>query len=425
MAQIRSLAKARKETLALVLAGGRGSRLKQLTDNQSKPAVHFGGKFRIVDFPLSNCMNSGIRRIAVLTQYKAHSLIKHIQRGWSFLNSELNEFVELWPAQQQIDEALWYRGTADAVYQNLEVIKEHNPKYIVILAGDHIYKQDYSVMLASHLEKGADISISCLEVPKEDACGFGVVGVDNEDRIISFVEKPKNPPTIPDRPNKSFASMGIYIFNTDFLINELIKDANNPNSSHDFGKDILPSLIGKAKMIAHRFTDSCVYNKTDEAYWRDVGTLDAYWAANMDLTYVVPDLDLYDQHWPVWTFQEQRPAAKFVFESKLRTGYAVQSLVSAGCIVSGSTIRRSLLFSDVHTHSFSLVEDSVVLPGCEINRHCRIRKAILSERCIVPRGLVIGEDPELDKKRFYVTEKGVTLVTPDMLANIGEFEPAG
>lgn len=409
---------ARKETLALVLAGGKGSRLKNLTGTQAKPAVPFGGKFRIIDFPLSNCINSGMRRMCVLTQYKAHSLIKHIQQGWSFLQPELNEFVEIWPAQQQTSEEIWYQGTADAVYQNVETIRQHNPRYILILAGDHIYKQDYSKMLEQHIHSGAKATVSCIEVPIETAHSFGIVDTDAEGNIIKFVEKPKNPPAIPGSPDRSFASMGIYIFDADFLIDLLEKDAQDKESSHDFGKDLLPSLIGKVKIIAHRFQDSCVFNKTDEAYWRDVGTIDAYWEANIDLTNVVPDLDLYDSRWPIWTFQEQHPAAKFVFESELRTGMAVKSLVSAGCIISGSTVRRSLLFSSVRVHSFALVEDSVVLPNCVINRHARVHKAVLSENCVVPRGLVIGENPEEDAKNFYVSEKGVVLVTPEMLARL-------
>ena len=413
----RDLNSTRKDTLALVLAGGRGSRLKQLTDNQSKPAVPFGGKFRIIDFPLSNCINSGIRRIGVLTQYRAHTLIKHLQRGWSFLQPELNEFVEIWPAQQQTSGETWYQGTADAVFQNIEVILEHNPKYILILAGDHIYKQDYSKMLADHIDSDAQASVACIDVPIQSAKEFGVVGVDDQDNIINFVEKPIDPPSIPGRPDRAFASMGIYIFNADFLIDLLRKDAEDSNSSHDFGKDILPSLVGKAKLHAHRFNKSCVYNKEDEPYWRDVGTLDAYWSANIDLTYVVPDLDLYDSSWPIWTFQEQLPAAKFVFESELRTGMALRSLVSSGCIISGSLIKGSLLFTNVLVHSFALVEDSLVLPNCVIHRNARVHKAILSAGCVVPRGLVVGEDPEFDKKYFYHTENGITLVTPQMIQN--------
>lgn len=411
--------KARRQTLALVLAGGRGSRLQQLTARQSKPSVSFGGKFRIIDFPLSNCVNSGIRRICVLTQYKAHSLIRHIQRGWSFLQPELNEFVELWPAQQQTSDEVWYQGTADAVYQNKETIKAHAPRYVLILAGDHVYKQDYSRMLSDHIASGADLTVSCIDVPREEATSFGVVEVDSENRILSFVEKPADPPMMPDAPDRALASMGIYIFNAAFLLNYLKEDAQNINSSHDFGQDIIPSLVGNADVRAHRFRDSCVYNpQMNLPYWRDVGTLDAYWEANLDLTAVTPELDIYDFDWPIWTFQEQRPAAKFVFETEERTGIAMDSLVSAGCIVSGAHVRRSLLFLDVYVHSYSLVQDSIILPRCMIGRNVRITRAILDEGCRVPDGLVIGEDPEADARRFHRTKNGVTLVTPSMLARL-------
>ena len=406
----------KKDTLALILAGGRGSRLKQLTNHQSKPAVAFGGKFKIIDFPLSNCINSGIRRMGVLTQYKAHTLIKHLQQGWSFLQPELNEFVEIWPAQQQTDDETWYQGTADAVYQNIATIEEHNPKYILILAGDHIYKQDYSIMLADHIEKGANATVSCLSVPLESAKAFGVVGVDENDKIINFVEKPENPPALADNPEKAMASMGIYIFNADFLLDLLRKDAVNPESSHDFGKDLLPYLAANDMgLYAHRFEKSCVNNHSDEPYWRDVGTLDAYWSANIDLTYVVPDLDLYDSSWPIWTFQEQLPAAKFVFESELRTGCAVRSLVSSGCIISGSMVKGSLLFTNVHVHSFVLIEDSVVLPNTEIHRNVRIHKAIIAAGCKIPSGMIIGEDAEFDAKYFHRTPSGIVLVTSEMI----------
>ncbi|MCK5295959.1 MAG: glucose-1-phosphate adenylyltransferase [Alphaproteobacteria bacterium] len=415
----RILKATQKETLALVLAGGRGSRLKELTNNQAKPSVPFGGKFRIIDFPLSNCLNSGIRRIGVLTQYKAHSLIQHIQRGWGFLQPELNEFVELLPAQQQTSNAEWYQGTADAVYQNLDIIRQHAPKYVLILAGDHVYKQDYSKMLAKHIERNADVSVACIEVPLEQASEFGCVGVDNEDNIINFVEKPKNPPFIPNSPDFAFASMGIYIFNTDFLIERLEADASDSNSSHDFGKDLIPAMVSTCNIIAQRFSGSCVCNSdAEKPYWRDVGTLDAYWEANIDLTHVNPELDLYDSSWPIWTFQEQRPAAKFVFETDLRTGMAIDSLVSAGCVISGSTVRRSLLFNDVCVHSFSTIEDAIVLPGCVINRQATLRKVILAQGCVIPRELTVGEDAELDAQRFYRTEKGITLITPEMLAKL-------
>ncbi len=414
-----------KSTFALVLAGGRGTRLMHLTDDEAKPAMPFGGKFRIIDFPLSNCINSGIRQIAVLTQYKAHTLIQHIQRGWGFLRAEINEFVELWPAQQQLDSAVWYQGTADAVYQNLSLIKSRMPKYVLVLAGDHVYKQDYSRLLAYHMEKGAEVTISCLEVPLKDATGFGVVGVDTADHIISFVEKPKNPPAIPNHPDHAFASMGIYVFNTAVLIKELEWDAQLSTSSHDFGKDIIPHLVAQSrKVVAHRFADSCVYcvvQREDgqaEPYWRDVGTVDAYWAANIDLTTVTPELDLYDAFWPIWTYQIQQPAAKFVFDSDDRRGMAVDSVLSAGCIVSGGTVRRSLLFSTVRVNSYSLVEDTVVLPSSDIARSCILKKCIVCSNCQIPEGLIVGEDPEEDTRRFYRTENGITLITAPMLARL-------
>ncbi|SOD89718.1 glucose-1-phosphate adenylyltransferase [Caenispirillum bisanense] len=416
------LNRALKGTLALVLAGGRGSRLMALTDDEAKPAVPFAGKFRIIDFPLSNCINSGIRRIAVPTQYKAHTLIRHIQRGWSFFRAEINEFVELWPAQQQTRDEAWYRGTADAVYQNLDTIRAHDPDYILILAGDHVYRQDYSRMLAHHLETGADVTVSCVEVPLKQATGFGCVDVDETDSIVGFLEKPANPPHIPGDPTRAFASMGIYIFNRDLLERLLESDADTPTSSHDFGKDIIPSLLGRYKLMAHRFSDSAVRSAPDaEPYWRDVGTVDAYWEANLDLVNVTPALDLYDHSWPIWTYQEQLPSAKFVFDNEQRRGMAVDSLVSGGCIVSGATVRRSLLFSNVRVNSFSLVEDTVVLPGADIGRNCRIKRAIVGNRCRVPEGLVVGEDREADARRFHVTEDGVTLITQRML----EALPAG
>lgn len=410
------LNRALKGTLALVLAGGRGSRLRNLTDDEAKPAVPFGGKFRIIDFPLSNCVNSGIRRIAVPTQYKAHTLIHHIQRGWGFFRAEINEFVELWPAQQQTSEESWYRGTADAVFQNLEMVRRHNPDYILVLAGDHVYRQDYSRLIAQHIRRRADCTVSCVEVPRAEAREFGVVGVDDQDNIVSFQEKPADPPGIPDKPDRAFASMGIYVFNADFLIRQLEEDAANPSSDHDFGKNIIPRLVGKARLVAHRFSDSCVMTPgAAEPYWRDVGTVDAYWSANVDLTTITPELDLYDEAWPIWTYQLQKPAAKFVFDSNERRGMAVDSVVSAGCVISGAAVRRSLLFSCVRVNSYSIVEDSVVLPEADIGRHCRIRKAIIGTGCRVPEGLVVGEDPEEDARRFHRTEGGVTLVTKSML----------
>jgi glucose-1-phosphate adenylyltransferase len=403
-----------KNTLALILAGGRGSRLHALTDWRAKPAVPFGGKFRIIDFPLSNCMNSGVRKIGVITQYKAHSLIQHVQRGWSFLRGEFNEFVELLPAQQRIEEG-WYKGTADAVFQNLDILRGMNPEYVLVLAGDHIYKMDYGQMLADHVRNKADMTVACINVPVEEAKSFGVVGADENNRIIQFREKPENPDTIPGDPTQSFASMGIYVFNASFLYEQLIRDADDPNSNHDFGQDIIPYLISRYRVYSHRFADSCVGTGISEPYWRDVGTIDAYWEANMELTKVVPDLNMYDKEWPIWTHQEQLPPAKFVFDQDDRRGYAVDSLVSGGCIISGTPVRRSLLFSDVRVHSYGLIEDSVILPKCIVGRHVTLNKVVLDKGCIIPDGMKIGVDAEQDKKRFYVTDKGVTLVTPEML----------
>jgi len=408
-----------KNTLALVLAGGRGSRLMNLTDVVAKPAVPFAGKYRIIDFPLSNCINSGIRRVAVLTQYKAHILIQHVQRGWGFLKAELKEFIEIWPAQQQTEDERWYRGTADAVYQNIPTIKAYGTKYILVLAGDHVYKQNYARMLAQHIERGAEVTVACVEVPIEDAKDFGVVGVNDEDAIISFLEKPDDPPCIPNRPDRAFASMGIYIFNAGFLFGHLRRDAAAEESTHDFGKDMLPYLLGKCGLYAHRFHDSCIMNETtDEPYWRDVGTIDAYWKANMDLTAVTPDLDLYDNGWPIWTYQEQRPPAKFVFDDDDRRGMAIDSLVSAGCIISGGTVRRSFLFNNVRVNSYCSVEDTVVLPNTDIGRAAVIKKAIIDGDCQIPEGMAIGEDKKLDAERFHVTEGGIVLVTKPMLERL-------
>jgi glucose-1-phosphate adenylyltransferase len=403
-----------KNTLALILAGGRGSRLHSLTDWRAKPAVPFGGKFRIIDFPLSNCMNSGVRRVGVVTQYKAHSLIQHVQRGWSFLRGEFNEFVELLPAQQRIEEE-WYKGTADAVFQNLDILRGMNPEYVLILAGDHIYKMDYGQMLADHVRNKADMTVACINVPVADASSFGVVGADENNRIIQFREKPENPDTIPGDPTQSFASMGIYVFNASFLYEQLIRDADDPNSNHDFGQNLIPYLISRYRVYAHQFADSCVGTGKSEPYWRDVGTIDAYWEANMELTKVVPDLNMYDKEWPIWTHQEQLPPAKFVFDQDDRRGHAVDSLVSGGCIISGTPIRRSLLFSDVRVHSYGLIEDSVILPKCIVGRYVVLKKVVLDKGCNIPDGMQIGVNPEEDRKRFYVSEKGVTLVTPEML----------
>jgi len=406
-------------TLALVLAGGRGSRLKQLTDLRSKPAIPIAGKFKIIDFPLSNCINSGIRRIAVVTQYRSHTLNQHVQRGWNFLQSDFNEFVELWPAQQQTAGGSWYQGTADAVYQNLSMIDAVNPDYILVLAGDHVYKQNYSLMLRDHIQKGADISVACIEVPVAEAREFGVLGIDEEENIISFVEKPDNPPTIPGREDVSLASMGIYIFNARMLSEDLARDAFDTDSTHDFGKDIIPASIGVHKVIAHPFGRSCIKNANyEEPYWRDVGTLTAFWEANMDLTKLLPRLDLYDDNWPIRTVHYQRPAAKFNYNFKERLGTAINSVVSAGCIVSGSTVDQSILFNNVRVNSYSLLKECVVLPSCNIGRNCRLSRVVIDANCEIPEGTVIGEDAELDAERFHRNEDGVVLVTSQMLARL-------
>jgi glucose-1-phosphate adenylyltransferase len=403
-----------KQTAAIILAGGRGSRLKNLTDWRAKPAVQFGGKFRIIDFPLSNCINSGIRRINVATQYKAQSLIQHIQRGWGFLRGEFNEYVNIIPAQQRISED-WYKGTADAVFQNVDLLREGGAEYVLILAGDHIYKMDYGKMLATHALTQADMTVACINVPLEDAKGFGVLAVDESDRVVEFMEKPAQPKHMPGDPTKAFASMGIYIFNAKFLYEQLIRDAHDPKSSHDFGGDIIPYIIKKYKVQAHRFTDSCVGAENGNYYWRDVGTIDAYWEANMELTKVIPELNMYDREWPIWTYQEQLPPAKFVFNDEGRTGKATDSLVSGGCIISGACITGSVLFSDVRVDSFCTIESSVILPKVTINRNVVLKNVVIDRGCIIPEGMQIGVDLELDAKRFYVSEKGITLVTPDML----------
>ena len=408
----RFVSRLTRDTLALILAGGRGSRLKQLTQWRAKPAVPFGGKFRIIDFPLSNCMNSGIRRVGVLTQYKAHSLILHIQRGWGFLRGELGEYVELLPAQQRIDETSWYSGTANAVYQNIDILRNHGPRFVLILAGDHIYKMDYGPMLAYHVEQGADMTVGCMEVPIGEASAFGIMSVDADRRVVKFAEKPAAPEHMPGAPELALASMGIYIFNTAFLYEQLIKDADVAGSSHDFGHDIIPSVIGKYRVMAYPFRDP---DTGKRAYWRDVGTVDAYWRANMELIAVTPELNLYDQEWPIWTYQEQWPPAKFVFNDEGRRGMAVDSMVSGGCIISGATVRRSLLFSNVQVNSASLVEDAVVLPDVSIGERCRLRKVVIDKGCDIPSDTVIGEDRAQDFKRFYITDSGVVVVTPEML----------
>ncbi|WP_127477695.1 glucose-1-phosphate adenylyltransferase [Sulfurivermis fontis] len=407
----RFVSRLTRDTLALILAGGSGTRLKGLTHWRAKPAVPFGGKFRIIDFPLSNCFNSGIRRIGVITQYKAHSLIRHVQRGWSFQRTELGEFVELLPAQQRTGGS-WYAGTADAVFQNLDIIRAHDPEYVLILAGDHIYKMDYGPMLAYHVEHEADLTIGCFEVPLETAKAFGVMAVDGEWRVTGFTEKPPQPECIPGRPKEALASMGIYVFNTKFLFEQLVRDAESVGSERDFGKNIIPNVIHNHRVYAYPFRDPITGS---QAYWRDVGTVDSYWAANMELIGVTPELNMYDNEWPIWTYQEQLPPAKFVFDDDDRRGQAVDSMVSGGCIISGGSVRHSLLFSNVRVNSYSQVEDSVILPDVIIGERCRIRKAVIDKRCIIPDGTIIGENLEQDAKRFHVSEGGVVLVCPDML----------
>ena len=409
-----------RRAIALVLAGGRGSRLKQLTDRRAKPAVFFGGKFRIIDFALSNCLNSGIRRIGILTQYKAHSLLRHLQMGWSFLRPEMNEFLDLLPAQQRIDEVTWYRGTADAVYQNFDILRAARPEYFVVLAGDHIYKMDYSNMLEAHLASGAECTVACVEVPLSQASEFGVMDVDYSWKIKSFLEKPRDPPAMPGKPDRALASMGIYVFSADFLYAELDRDHDDDGSSHDFGKDVIPSIVDRGLAAAHPFEQSCVKTTPDaEAYWRDVGTIDADWAANLDLVSPVPSLDIYDPNWPIWTYQQQLPPAKFVFDDDDRRGMAVDSMVSGGCIISGAHVSRSLLFSECRINSHARTREAVLLPECNVGRYARLTKVVVDRGCNIPEGLVIGEDPDLDARRFYRSEGGVALITADMMATLG------
>lgn len=404
-----------RDAMAYVLAGGRGSRLLELTDARAKPAVHFGGKSRIIDFALSNALNSGIRRIGVATQYKAHSLIRHLQRGWNFFRPERNEGFDILPASQRSGDN-WYAGTADALYQNIDIIEGYDPEYIIVLAGDHVYKMDYAQMLVQHVEAGADVTVGCIEVPRMEATGFGVMHVDAEDRIIAFVEKPEDPPAIPDNPDMALASMGIYVFRTKFLIDQLRRDAADRKSERDFGKNIIPYLVQHGKAVAHRFTRSCIMSGAErEAYWRDVGTLDAYWEANIDLTEIVPALDLYDRDWPIWTYAEITPPTKFVHEEVGRRGEAISSLVSGGCIVSGSFLRQSLLFTGVHVHSYARVEEAVILPSADIGRGARLKKVIVEKGVRIPPGLVVGEDPDDDQRRFRRTERGICLITQPMI----------
>ena len=407
-----------RNTFALILAGGRGSRLHELTDFRAKPAVPFGGKFRIIDFTLSNCVNSGVRRVGVATQYKAQSLIRHLQLGWSFLDGRLNEFIEIMPAQQQSDEVHWYQGTADAVFQNLREIRHARPEYVLILSGDHIYRMDYGRVLAAHVARQADLTVACIEVPLAEASSFGVMSVNEAGRLLEFTEKPAQPQAMPGDPDKALASMGIYVFNTNFLIEQLLRDADDPKSSHDFGKDVIPQCVRRYRTFAQNFAESCVSEPDKPAYWRDVGTLDAYWAANMDLVQVTPDLNLYSENWPIWTWQPQTPPAKFVFDDDTRRGKAVDSMVSGGCIVSGATVRRSMLFSGVYVHSYANIEDSMILPNVQVGRHCVLKKCIIDKNCVLPEGTVIGMDPVQDKKRFRVTDSGITLVTKEMLGQV-------
>lgn len=407
-----------KRTIALVLAGGRGSRLQQLTDRRAKPAVYFGGKFRIIDFVLSNCLNSGIRRIGVVTQYKSHSLLRHLQQGWSFLRGALNEFIDLLPAQQRVDEEHWYRGTADAVFQNIDILRSYKPEYVLVLAGDHIYKMDYSLMLLDHAATGAGATVGCIEVPKEEATAFGVMAINANRGITEFVEKPADPPTMPGKDDTSLASMGIYIFNADYLYQLLKDDLADPNSSHDFGKDIIPKVVAEGRAVAHPFGMSCIPSANGSAYWRDVGTVDAFWSANLDLASISPELNIYDRDWPIWTHQEQLPPAKFVHDSKGEHGMAVNVLVSGGCIVSGSHVALSVLFSNVRVHSFCHIDQAVILPYSEIGEGCRLTKVVVDRGCKIPAGTVIGEDPVLDAQRFYRSDSGVVLVTSEMLAKL-------
>jgi glucose-1-phosphate adenylyltransferase len=409
-----------RHAMAYVLAGGRGSRLMELTDRRAKPAVYFGGKLRIIDFALSNALTSGIRRMAVATQYKAHSLIRHLQRGWNFFRPERNESFDILPASQRVADDKWYLGTADAVYQNIDIIESYDPRYIVVLAGDHVYKMDFELMLQQHVEQGADVTVGCLEVPRSDASGFGVLHVDASDRIISFLEKPAAPPSLPGRPEVSLASMGIYVFDTRYLFDRLKEDAADPNSNHDFGKDLIPALVTGAKAVAHPFERSCVRsNAGAPPYWRDVGTLDSYFTANIDLTDIVPDLDLFDRDWPIWTYGEMTAPAKFVHDQEGRRGAAISSVVAGGSIISGATLRRSLVFTGVRVHSFADVAYAVIMPEVDIGRSARLRNVIIERGVRIPPGLVVGEDPILDAKRFRRTQNGICLITQPMIDELG------
>ncbi len=404
-----------QRSMVFVLAGGRGSRLKELTDRRVKPAVPFGGKTRIIDFALSNALNSGIRRMAIATQYKAHSLIRHLQRGWTFFRAERNEFLDILPASQRGGNENWYSGTADAVTQNIDIVDSYNVDYVIILAGDHIYKMDYEIMLRQHVESGADVTVGCLTVPREEASAFGVMATDAEGRITSFLEKPADPPGTPEDPSKALASMGIYVFDWKFLRELLLADDADPNSSHDFGNDLIPDIVAKGKAMAHRFDESCVRDEGAPAYWKDVGTVDAFWESHIDLTDFTPDLDLWDRSWPIWTYSESVPPAKFIHNEMDRRGMAISSMVSGGCIISGTEVRNSCLFTGVHTNSYAVLDHAVVLPDVVVNRSARLHKVVIDSGVIIPEGLIVGEDPTEDAKWFRVTDKGTTLITQTML----------
>ncbi len=411
--EARFVTRLSRGTLALVLAGGRGTRLHELTRWRAKPAVFFGGKFRIIDFPLSNCVNSNIRRIGILTQYRAHSLIRHVVNGWSALNPNLGEFVEILPASQQMTSEAWYKGTADAVYQNADIIKSYEPDHVLILAGDHIYKMDYGLMLAEHVRSGADLTVGCIEVPRQSATALGVMGVDDSWRVRYFEEKPSQPRAMPGRPDTALASMGIYVFSSDFLMRELSADAVDPSSSHDFGRDIIPRLIQTARVFAYPFRDPI---SGGQAYWRDVGTIDSFWASNLELLEDEPPLDIYDKEWPILTHQLQLPPAKFMTDDEGRSGTARDSMVSGACIIDGGSLKRSVLFSNVRVETGARVEDTVVLPDSVVGAGARVTKAVLDRGCHIPPGMVIGEDERHDRDRFRVSDSGVVLVTPEMLA---------
>lgn len=401
-----------RKTLVLILAGGEGSRLKDLTRWRAKPAVPFGGKYRIIDFALSNCVNSGLRKIGVLTQYKSHSLLRHLQRGWSFMRDEIGEFVELLPAQQRTKEKAWYKGTADALYQNLDIMRRHAAEYVIVLGGDHIYTMDYSKMLIQHVQSGADFTVACLEVPREEAREFGVMTLDDDMRISDFTEKPDDPHSMPYKPDVSLASMGIYVFSTRFLYETLVEDAAMKDSSHDFGKDIIPRKIKDSVAMAYTFRDDTTGKP---AYWRDVGSIESYWKANMEICEIEPELNLYDRNWPIWTYQTQHPPAKFIFDDEERRGEAIDSLISGGCILSGARVKRSVISFATRIESHSLVKDSVILPKVNIGKNCRINRAIIDKGTVIPDDTIIGEDIEEDRKRFHVSPNGIVLVTPQML----------